>query len=145
MPRSLTLTILRRISLPFLFRLTSNIDSIWMSRLQRIDNLLSSASSPIDLSRDKSCDSEPKIRIESFRKFTGHSMVVRDSVGAGAWTTPPSLNYYRCASIAVVTSELAPIMLSMGITLVRLGQVPISPWFPLVSACLLEFVKHTPI
>ena len=55
-----------------------------MSRLQRIDNLLSSASSPNDLSRDKSYDSEPKIRIESFRKFTGHSMVVRDSVGAGA-------------------------------------------------------------
>ena len=117
-PRSFIRTILRRIRLPFLIRLTSRRDSIWMSKLHRIESLLDSACSPIDLSwalpEVTSDFSAPRMRIESFRKLTGHSIVVSDSVGAGGCTMPPSINAYRWASIAVVTSELAPMILSIG-------------------------------
>lgn len=56
-----------------------------MSKLQRIDNLLDSASSPNDLSpvSISECVFAPRMRIESLRRFTGHSIVVSDSVGAG--------------------------------------------------------------
>ena len=76
--------------LPFLIRLTWSSDSIWMSKLHKMDKVLELASSlpprdlsPLELELFSEDDSVPTMRMESFRKLTGHSIVVSDSVGAG--------------------------------------------------------------
>ena len=57
-----------------------------------------------------------EILIESFLRFKGHSMtLLMISVGAGGCTMPYSRSAVLWASIASVTSLLAPIMLSIDI------------------------------
>ena len=72
--------------LPFLIRLTWSSDSIWMSKLHKMDNVLELAPrdlSPFELGLFSEDESVPTMRMEFFRRLTGHSIVVSDSVGAG--------------------------------------------------------------